>query len=383
MDDDVLLPDRRHAVAAMFADAFGEARIVGNEFQLRTVDRHDLRKLVERDQAVDEEDFLVVHVELLGHEGPEFRGRLRLHFKPDHRTAAALFQCGLEQPHQIFGLFLDFEVRIPDDAERALPDHLIAGEQTADEQSDRVFQQNEAGRVGLGFRQPDEAGNAGRHAHQRVQRPSVALPLQLQRERKAEIGDERERMRRIDRQRRQYREDVLQEELVEPAVLARGQSAFSDDDDPGLGEVGLQFEPAALLVPGKVADDIVDLFELFERGQSVRADDRHACPDLALETRDADHEELVEIVRGNRQEAQLFEHRMVRVRRFFHDAAVELQPGEFAVDEALGRMPHVDHGRCLFRLHAFARLSVRFIVDLGLHRFHILRLHLARCTTAS
>ena len=38
MDDDVLLPDRREAVAAVVADALGKARIVGHEFEVGPVD---------------------------------------------------------------------------------------------------------------------------------------------------------------------------------------------------------------------------------------------------------------------------------------------------------------------------------------------------------
>ena len=45
---------------------------------------------------------------------------------------------------------------------------------------------------------------------------------QLQRDREAEIGNERERMRRIDRERRQHRKDVMQEMVFEPGALLFG-----------------------------------------------------------------------------------------------------------------------------------------------------------------
>ena len=38
VDDQVLLPDRGEAVAAMIADALGKARIVGHEFEVGPVD---------------------------------------------------------------------------------------------------------------------------------------------------------------------------------------------------------------------------------------------------------------------------------------------------------------------------------------------------------
>ena len=64
-----------------------------------------------------------------------------------------------------------------------------------------------------------------------------------------------------------------------------------------------------------------------------------ALAHLAGEAGDADHEELVEIGGRDRQEAHALEQRMVRVLRFLEDAAVELQPGELAVDEAVRDCP--------------------------------------------
>ncbi len=47
-------------------------------------------------------------------------------------------------------------------------------------------------------------------------RPSAGA-RKLQRDGEAEVGNERERMRRIDRERRQHREDVREEVVLEPA----------------------------------------------------------------------------------------------------------------------------------------------------------------------
>ena len=66
---------------------------------------------------------------------------------------------------------------------------------------------------------------------------------------------------------------------------------------------------------------------------------RDARADLPDEAGDAHHEELVEVVGRDRQEAQLLEQRMVAVLGLLEDAAVELEPGQLAVDEALRRLP--------------------------------------------
>ena len=42
-------------------------------------------------------------------------------FEPDHRSAPAPLQRRLEEAHEVFGLFLDFEIAVADDAEQALP----------------------------------------------------------------------------------------------------------------------------------------------------------------------------------------------------------------------------------------------------------------------
>ena len=56
---------------------------------------------------------------------------------------------------------------------------------------------------------------------QRLHAIAVADPLELQRQAEAAIGDERERMRRVDRERRQHREDLGHEALFEPGAVAR------------------------------------------------------------------------------------------------------------------------------------------------------------------
>ena len=67
--------------------------------------------------------------------------------------------------------------------------------------------------------QADEALDLLRHANERVHRLAVLDARQLHRHGEAEIGNERERMRRIDRQRRQQRKDMGEEAVLEPGAL--------------------------------------------------------------------------------------------------------------------------------------------------------------------
>ena len=61
-----------------------------------------------------------------------------------------------------------------------------------------------------------------------------------------------------------------------------------------------------------------------------------ALADLRLDAGDADHEELVEIVGRYRQEPDPLQQRVAGIDRFLEHAAIEMQPGQFAIDEALG-----------------------------------------------
>ena len=76
VDDQVLLPDGGEAVAAMVADALGIARIVRHEFEIGPIEARELRQLVERQHAVDQEHLVVGDGERALHESAQF-GRHR------------------------------------------------------------------------------------------------------------------------------------------------------------------------------------------------------------------------------------------------------------------------------------------------------------------
>ena len=216
MDDQVLLPDRREDIAAMIAHPFGMARHIGREFEVGPVEPRQLRQFVHRQHAVDQQHLVVGGGQRALHEGAQLFRHRGFDLEPDHRPAPPPLQRGLEQPHQIFGLFLDFQFGVADDAERALALDDVAGEQPADEQAGGLLQRDQPHRAVLAGGQPDEAVDLAGHADQRVHRLAVGDPRQLQRDGEAEARDERERMRRIDRQRRQQREDVVEEMILDP-----------------------------------------------------------------------------------------------------------------------------------------------------------------------
>ena len=77
--------------------------------------------------------------------------------------------------------------------------------------------------------------------------------------------------------------------------------------------------------------------------------DGNAGAQLALEAGDANHEELVEIVGGDGEEADPFEQRMGVVVRLLEHPAVELEPRQLAIDEPLRAGHEVECRRGLVR----------------------------------
>ena len=121
VDDDVLLPDRREAVAAGLADALGEARVVGLELEVGPVESDELRELVQGQHALDDEDARPAAIS--SSSATKWRrssGIAGLDLEADHGAAAALLERRLEEAHEVLGLFLDLDVRVADDPEAAL-----------------------------------------------------------------------------------------------------------------------------------------------------------------------------------------------------------------------------------------------------------------------
>ncbi len=271
VDDEVLGADGGEGIAGMVAEALGEARIVGLELEVRPVDADELAELVERQHAVDQEDLVVAHAELAGDEVAQLLRHGGVDLETDDLAEAPALQRGLELAHQVLGLFLDFEVAVADDAETALPLHLVAREQPADEQADHLLQRDEALHAALAVRQADEAVDLRRHADERVHRPPVMDARELQRQREAEIGDEGERVRRVDGERREHGEDVAEEEVVQHRAVGLVDVGAVHQHDAARNQLRAQLAPARLLVLGQLGDGGGDERQLLGGGEPVGA----------------------------------------------------------------------------------------------------------------
>src|SRR6185503_2471940 len=156
-----------------------------------------------------------------------------------------------------------------------------------------------------------------RHTNERVHRPAIARAPELKRDREAEIGNEWKRMRRIDRQRRQHRENVLQEIIFEPGAVGLLQAVGFDQHDVSSFELFAKFAPACLLIAGEAGDRLADPHKLFARSETVWALVGNTSAHLPFEAGHSYHEEFIEIAGGNRKEPDLLEQRMLGVLGFF------------------------------------------------------------------
>ena len=195
------------------------------------------------------------------------------------------------------------------------------------------------GRVG---RQADEALDLGGQRHQGAHALAVFLAQQQQRHHQAHVGDERERMRRIDRQRGQDREHPLHEPGLQPGqVVVRQRLRAPQTSMPA----SLQQAPsararrAAARPAGASARSLISAScwaGVRPSGVSLVS----AGLGLADQAGDADRVEFIQVGGADRQEAHAFQQRVAGVLRLLHHAVVEVEPGEFAVDEpvrAVGR----------------------------------------------
>jgi hypothetical protein len=87
------------------------------------------------------------------------------------------------------------------------------------------------------------------------------------------------------------------------------------------------------LIAREPRDRLVDENKLLRRRQPVWAALGNPFPDLRLDTGNANHEELVKVIGGNRQEADAFERGVTGIDGFLKDATIEMQPGQLPIDE--------------------------------------------------
>ena len=194
--------------------------------------------------------------------------------QPDGRAPLALAQGLLDRREQAAPdlVFLDRQVAVAGDAKGDALGRTIAAEEGVEPGADDVFQQDEPP-LAVGFvGQRDQAVEDRRDLEHGVERPRVRLVgLDPQEQVQALVVHVRERMRRVDGQRRQDGVDLGVEIVVEERVLGGGQLLRRAEPDAVLDQ-----ERADLGVPRLVhaGDEVVraagDLDQLGQRAPCRR-----------------------------------------------------------------------------------------------------------------
>ncbi len=119
MDEQILGADRRKAIAAEIADAFGKARDIGLELQIRALFDDELPGVADAQQMIDQHQFGALQFLFVGDEAAQILGHRGAAFHMDDRAAAPALEQGFEQAHEVFGFFLDFDVAVAQHAQAA------------------------------------------------------------------------------------------------------------------------------------------------------------------------------------------------------------------------------------------------------------------------
>ena len=136
--------------------------------------------------------------------------------EPDRRPEPASQQFALERLDEVLGLvLLDLDVLVAGDPELVVLEHLHAGEEVVEVVGDEVLERDEPQQPAVVIRQLHEPRQHRRHLE-----PGELLLARLRaahpdREVERQSGDVGERMRRVDRERHQHREDLAGEDLVD------------------------------------------------------------------------------------------------------------------------------------------------------------------------
>ncbi len=251
-----------------------------------------------------------------------------------HRVAAvAAAQLGLDGLEQVLPLLLvDLEVPVARHAEGVGAAQPRGREELLHVAGDHVLDEHEGARRAVDPHAEEAAEHRGHLEHAEA----GLLPLVLAGEHDAEVdalvAEVGERVPRVDRERRQHREDVGAEALVEEGEIGGRQLLRPDDDDACAPERGHELGvPEPVGAVDERVDALADGLELLERGEPVGRNLDDGALRLRLQAGDAHHEELVEVREEDAQELEALEERHLGRARLGEDARVELEPRELAV----------------------------------------------------
>ena len=248
------------------------------------------------------------------------------------RAEAAPAQVRLDGLEQVVCVVRDLGVAVARQAEeRALHDLHLREQARQEVRQHGLERHQEAARADR-----DEAVEAFRHLHPREPLLAGLRVANEQAEAERQARDVRERLARPDGERREHREDLAREDLLELGALGLGRILDAADEDPLGGERGAELvAPERRLLRRQVEDAAPDLGQRLLRRAAVGRAHGEPREHLVLQAGDPHHEELVEDRRDDPAELDPLEQRLVRVGGELEHAPHEVDLRQLAVEQCV------------------------------------------------
>jgi hypothetical protein len=287
------------------------ARLEGRILQLGTVDARQLRPVTKAKTVRRPQHHVVGDLEVLDEDVENARRDVGFDVQQRDGAPPQLLQAAVHALEQVVGfVFLDLEVGVADDAEQVRALDLRAGEELVDVGADHVLEEHETQGAGRGERLGQRDESRQRVGHLDACELGAAPVADHHREVLAQVRDERERMTRVERQRRQHRADLAREVAGQMLTnFRRPVLAFNERDLLG-GEELPQLAPNRGLILEHLPGALTHRVQLLLGVVAVWRNVLDLFTDLLQRRRDADHEELVEIRTGDREELHSLEQGM-------------------------------------------------------------------------
>ena len=316
----------------------GGARLELCELQIRPVDHVvDLDHPVEVDRAVDLVDRVRRQVEVVQQHAHHVGRAALVDLQPHRAQVAAAQQFVAQGQREVVDVVLvQDQLGVAGHPELVRAQHGHAREQFVDEGRQQRAEEHEvvAGvAVAVGIGQADDPRQRARRAHDRHVALAAEGVAALQQHHHVQrlVEDLRERVRRVQRQRRQHRHDLVAEMLAQPRGLLGRPLLALQQADALVPQRGADFlVEAAVLRVDQRRGAVVDAVQQGGRRQPVGGG-RQAEFDGVADRTAADLEELVEVGAADAQKAQPLQQRHRRVLRLRQHAEVEVQLRQLAV----------------------------------------------------
>ena len=298
----------------------------------------DFAQAVQVHRPGDPVEVVGVQAELLQQEfGHAFRAAVG-DLEPHRIAEVPVQQFALKCDAHVGDLLLvDEEVGVARDAELVAAQHVHAGEElTHMGVQDRREEHEVIAAAGDSGGQPDQPRQRARRLHDGCAGTAAEriTPVQLDREVEALVEHLGERVRGVQPDRRQHREQLAEEVIPDPEFLRRGPVLAAAEADAFVRKLRQQdfIEERVLRLdqqPDFADHECID----FDRVFAVGAGLVDVELDLLLQAGHPDLDEFVQVGRNDAQELESFQQRHGLVGRLGQDAPVEGQEPEFSVEE--------------------------------------------------